>query len=216
MSMAEHDFGLLKFRIGDEEEMLKVELTIFGNSKNLNAYICPYCSQINYLNSGCATHHIGIMPVGRVMNLDGQGFKKLKNEEDLVIRVSREEKNIMQNIRKNNGWTCLGAVKGLENDGYGQAVLSWCNGAIHLEGYDLQSSSDCVDYLNGELQSNYSINQYDCDCNIVNDENRLVLLLKNGLQKCPNCKAQLQFFFREDNDTKYASCPNKCFISCGF
>jgi len=163
--MVEQDFGLLKFKVGNSEEMLKVELTIFGNSKNLNAYICPYCSQINYLNSGCASNHIGIIPIGRVMNLDGQGFKKLNLTIGKVVRLRENESVLMQTIRKNNGWLCLGAVKGLENDGYGQAVLTWCNGSIHLTGYDLQSSQDCVDYLNDELQSSYSINQYECDCN---------------------------------------------------
>jgi len=147
-------------------------------------------------------------------NNKGQFFTKNKKTD--MMRVTKEEKKIMQTIRKNNGWHCLGAVKGLENDGYGQAVLTWCNGSEHLSGYDLQSSQDCLDYLNGDLQSSYSINQYECDCNIIEDENRLMKLLQDGLNNCPNCKAQLQFNYRESNNTKYASCPNKCFTSFGF
>ena len=96
-----------------------------------------------------------------IMSRDKKGKFITYNKKTEMMRVTKGEKRIMQTIRKNNGFYCLGAVKGFENDGYGQAVLTWCNGIIHLVGYDLQNSADCIDYLNGELQSSYLISEVD-------------------------------------------------------
>lgn len=49
-----------------------------------------------------------------------------------------------------------------------------------------------------------------------NEEQELITKLQNGLQKCPNCGTQLQFYYREGNKTNYANCPYKCLISFGF
>lgn len=152
-----------------------------------------------------------------IMNRDIKGKFVTENKKSEMMRVIKDEKKIMQNIRQNNGFYCLGAVKGLENDGYGQAVLIWCNGSQHLEGYDLQSSQDCVDYLNGDLQSSHSINQFDCDCLILCDKHKKYL--QEHIVRNPQIKdfpfinqVKSAFYFNlKDTDklilgSKFASC----------